>query len=51
MKLPVYEVRTEEATRKGSRNALLAVDANRPDMVALDGEVSDSTFTEELNKA
>jgi transketolase len=41
----------EENTRKGFRNALAAVGANRPDMVALDGEVSNSTFTEEFNTA
>jgi hypothetical protein len=28
-----------------------AADANRPDIVALDGEVSDSTFTEDFNRA
>lgn len=51
LKLPVYKVGTEEATRKAFGDALVAVGANRPDVVALDGEVSNSTFTEEFNKA
>jgi transketolase len=51
LKLPVYEVGTEEATRKAFGDALVAVGAYRPDVVALDGEVSNSTFTEEFNKA
>ena len=51
LKLPFYEVGTEEATRKAFGNALVAADANRPGMVALDGEVSNSTFTEEFNTA
>ena len=51
LKLPVYEVGTEEATRKAFGDALVAVGANRPDVVVLDGEVGNSTFTEEFNKA
>jgi transketolase len=51
VKLPVYEVGTEEATRKAFGDALVAVGANRPDVVVLDGEVSNSTFTEEFNTA
>ncbi|MGD1148854.1 MAG: transketolase [Thermoanaerobaculaceae bacterium] len=51
LKLPVYEIGTEEATRKAFGDALVAVGANRPDVVVLDGEVSNSTFTEEFNKA
>jgi transketolase len=51
LKLPVYEVGTEEATRKAFGDALVAVGASRPDVVVLDGEVSNSTFTEEFNKA
>jgi transketolase len=50
LKLPTYEVGTEEATRKAFGDALLAVGANRPDLVVLDGEVSNSTFTEEFDK-
>ncbi len=49
--LPAYGVGTEEATRKAFGDALVAVGANRPDVVVLDGEVSNSTFTEEFNKA
>jgi transketolase len=49
--LPAYEVGTEEATRKAFGDALVAVGANRPDVVVLDGEVSNSTFTEEFNKS
>ncbi|MEO7102132.1 MAG: transketolase [Gemmatimonadaceae bacterium] len=51
LKLPVYEVGTEEAARKAFGDALVAVGANRPDVIVLDGEVSNSTFTEEFNKA
>jgi transketolase len=51
LRLPVYEVGTEEATRKAFGDALVAVGANRPDVVVLDGEVSNSTFTEEFNTA
>ena len=51
LKLPVYEVGTEEAVRKAFGDALVAVGANRPEVVVLDGEVSNSTFTEEFNKA
>lgn len=50
LKLPVYEVGTAEAPRKAFGDALVAVGANRPNVVALDGEVSNSTFTEEFNK-
>ena len=51
LKLPVYKVGTEEATRKAFGDALVAVGASRPDVVVLDGEVSNSTFTEEFNTA
>ena len=51
LQLPAYEVGTNEATRKAFGDALVAVGANRPDVVVLDGEVSNSTFTEEFNKA
>ena len=51
LKLPSYEIGTEEATRRAFGDALVAVGANRPDVVVLDGEVSNSTFTEEFNKA
>ena len=51
LKLPVYEVGSEEAARKAFGDALVAIGANRPDVVVLDGEVSNSTFTEEFNAA
>ena len=49
--LPVYEVGGKEATRKAYGDALVAVGANRPDVVALDSEVSNSTFAEEFKNA
>jgi transketolase len=51
LKLPVYEVGAKEATRKAYGDALVAVGANRPEVVALDSEVSNSTFAEEFKKA
>ena len=51
LKLPVYEIGTEEATRKAFGDALVAIGAHRPDLVVLDGEVSNSTFTEAFGKA
>jgi transketolase len=51
LKLPSYEIGTEEATRRAFGDALVAVGANRPDVVVLDGEVSNSTFTEDFGKA
>lgn len=44
--LPVYEPGTKEATRKAFADALLAVGKARPDVVAIDGEVGNSTYTE-----
>jgi transketolase len=41
----------EVATRKAYGDALAALGASRPDVVALDGEVSNSTFAEEFAKA
>ena len=49
--LPVYEVGGKEATRKAYGDALVAVGASRPEVVALDSEVSNSTFTEEFKNA
>jgi transketolase len=51
LKLPAYKVGTEEATRKAFGDALVAVGATRPDVVVLDGEVANSTFTAEFQKA
>jgi transketolase len=46
LRLPRYDVGEEVATRKAYGEALAAVGAARPDVVALDGEVSNSTFSE-----
>ena len=51
LKLPTYEVGGKEATRKAYGDALVAVGADRPDLVALDSEVSNSTFAEEFKNA
>ncbi len=51
LKLPVYEMGTKEATRKAYGDALVALGGFRGDIVALDGEVSNSTFSDEFNKA
>ncbi|HXF23666.1 MAG TPA: transketolase [Gemmatimonadaceae bacterium] len=51
LKLPTYEVGTEQSARKAFGDALVAIGANRTDVVVLDGEVSNSTFTEEFNTA
>jgi transketolase len=44
--LPRYELGEEVATRKAYGDALAALGSARPDVVALDGEVSNSTFAE-----
>lgn len=46
LQLPVYEPGTSEATRKAFADALLAVGRARPDVVAIDGEVGNSTYTD-----
>ena len=46
LELPRYEVGSEVATRKAYGDALAALGAARPDVVVLDGEVSNSTFAE-----
>jgi transketolase len=46
LELPRYQLGDEVATRKGYGEALAAVGAARGDVVALDGEVSNSTFAE-----
>ena len=51
LELPRYELGTEVATRKAYGEALAAVGAARGDVVALDGEVSNSTFAEVFAKA
>ena len=49
--LPRYEIGAEVATRKAYGDALAALGSGRPDVVALDGEVSNSTFAETFAKA
>jgi transketolase len=51
LKLPTYQPGTKEATRKAYGDALVAVGAHRPEVVALDGEVSNSTHADEFKKA
>jgi transketolase len=48
LELPSYELGKEVATRKAYGDALLALGKARGDIVALDGEVSNSTFAEEF---
>jgi transketolase len=49
--LPAYELGEEVATRKAYGDALKALGDGRGDVVALDGEVSNSTFAEIFAKA
>jgi transketolase len=49
--LPSYEPGTKEATRKAFGDALLALGRARGDVVAIDGEVGNSTYTEEFAAA
>jgi transketolase len=49
--LPSWEVGDEEATRKAYGLALAALGNMRGDIVSLDGEVSNSTHSEEFEKA
>src|SRR5439155_16144422 len=51
LELPRYELGEEVATRKAYGEALAALGAARGDVVALDGEVSNSTFAEIFAKA
>ncbi|HEX2141623.1 MAG TPA: transketolase, partial [Candidatus Limnocylindria bacterium] len=46
LKLPSYEPGTKEATRKAYGDALLALGQARGDVVAIDGEVGNSTYSE-----
>jgi transketolase len=47
--LPSYEPGTKEATRKAFGDALVALGKANPKVVALDGEVGNSTYTEEFS--
>jgi transketolase len=49
--LPTYELGSEISTRKAYGDALLALGKGNGKVVALDGEVSNSTFAEEFAKA
>ena len=51
LELPRYELGEEVATRKAYGEALKAIGDARGDVVALDGEVSNSTFAENFAKA
>ncbi|CAN5322238.1 transketolase [soil metagenome] len=51
LELPRYELGDEVATRKAYGEALAALGSARGDVVALDGEVSNSTFAEIFAKA
>jgi transketolase len=51
LELPTYEVGEKVATRKAYGEALAALGNARPDIVALDGEVSNSTYSEIFRKA
>jgi transketolase len=51
LELPRYELGAEVATRKAYGDALAALGKARGDVVALDGEVSNSTFADEFREA
>jgi transketolase len=51
LELPTYKLGDSVATRKAYGDALKALGAANPDVVAMDGEVSNSTYTEEFAKA
>ena len=48
---PEYPLGEKVATRKAYGDALAALGADRPDVVALDGEVSNSTYASEFARA
>ena len=51
LSLPVYEPGTKEATRKAFADALVALGRADGRVVAIDGEVGNSTYTEDFAKA
>jgi transketolase len=51
LELPQYELGSKVATRKAYGDALVALGKARGDVVALDGEVSNSTYAEEFRDA
>jgi transketolase len=50
LELPSYDVGDDVATRKAYGDALVALGKARDDVVALDGEVSNSTYADEFAK-
>jgi transketolase len=50
LSLPTYDMDAEVATRKAYGDALVALGKGRGDVVALDGEVSNSTYADEFAK-
>jgi transketolase len=51
LELPAYDLGSEVATRKAYGDALAALGSGRGDVVALDGEVSNSTYADIFAKA
>ena len=51
LELPKYDGKEQVATRKAYGDALQALGAANPNVVGLDGEVSNSTYAEEFAKA
>ncbi|GCE20671.1 transketolase [Dictyobacter kobayashii] len=51
LELPRYDLNSSEATRKAYGDALVALGAANPKVVAMDGEVSNSTYANEFAKA
>jgi transketolase len=51
LELPRYSLNDQVATRKAYGDALVAIGATNPDVVAMDGEVSNSTYADEFKKA
>lgn len=51
LQLPIYEKGAKVATRRAYGDALKALGAARPDVIALDAEVSNSTYTEDFAEA
>jgi transketolase len=51
LNLPAYEIGTKEATRRAYGDALVALGDARGDVVAIDGEVGNSTYAEEFAEA
>ena len=51
LKLKRYEIGSKEATRKAYGDALVALGAHLPEVVVMDGEVSNSTHADEFHKA